>query len=54
MEKLLEQVTAVVRQAGEKLLDGYAVPARPATKVVATAPGVHKELLALLQAGEVR
>lgn len=32
MEKLLEQVTAVVRLAGKKLLDGYAVTARPANK----------------------
>ncbi|GAA2545228.1 inositol monophosphatase [Winogradskya consettensis] len=32
MEQLLNQVEAVVLQAGEALLDGYATTARPATK----------------------
>ncbi|GAA2641657.1 inositol monophosphatase family protein [Paractinoplanes durhamensis] len=32
MEKLLDQVTAVVIQAGRKLLEGYAETARPANK----------------------
>jgi hypothetical protein len=32
MEQLLDQVTAVVVQAGAHLLDGYATTARPANK----------------------
>src|SRR5690349_1574462 len=38
-EKLLDQVTAVVRRAGEKLLEGYAETARPANKAEMGAAG---------------
>jgi len=43
MDQLIEHVEAVLIQAGEKLLDGYAVTARPASKVEMATAGRHLE-----------